>query len=408
MPQNSRPDPDHSYSRSTAVPSPAQSVRRQPAENPALSAKRREAVLRQRRKARRKRILILAAAAVLILALLAVIVVFLAKTIIGIVSGGREGKHPGNAVTDTVNGEDTGETGETDPVSPVTEPPVTLPPYDAPAVVRGTPVTPHKTDAALELDTEIDCPYMLLMDASTGEILAEKNADSPIYPASMTKLMTMLAAYELLPDLDATFRMTNTIIDPLYLDGLSLAGFIGGEEVTIRDLLYGTALPSGAEAAVGLAIAACGSEEAFVEVMNRRAASLGMTGTHFTNCSGHHDDDHYSTLGDIAVLLAYMEQDETLKEILSTYQYTTEPTPQHPEGVLLTSTVFMRMEGSESVACEVIGGKTGFTAQAGQCLATCGVRYDTGRAFICVLAGGDTKWKPVYDTIALFGNYTQP
>ena len=132
----------------------------------------------------------------------------------------------------------------------------------------------------------------------------------------------------------------NKLNDPLYLEGMSLAGFAGGENVTIRDLLYGSALPSGAEASIGLAIAACGSEEAFVARMNERAASLGMTGTHYENCTGAHHDDHVSTMSDIAILLSYMMQNETLAEIIGTYQHTAAPTDKHPDGLLMTSTVF--------------------------------------------------------------------
>ena len=159
---------------------------------------------------------------------------------------------------------------------------------------------------------------------------------------------------------------------------------------------------------MGLALYTSGSEEAFAAEMNRRAAALGMTGTHFTNCTGHHDDGHFSTLSDIALLLAYMEQDETLHEILSTYQYTTSPTPQHPEGLLLTSTVFSRMVGDESGVCEIVGGKTGYTAEAGQCLAVYAVRNDTGRPFVCVTAGAGNKWHPVYDSIYLCQMYSKP
>ncbi len=284
--------------------------------------------------------------------------------------------------------------------------------YEAPNAVTGAVIqaVEYINDTTLYkvLDQEIDCAYMILMNASTGAVIAKKDADHLIYPASMTKLMTVLVAYENCTDLDATFRMTTDIIDPLYLDGLSLAGFVGGETITIRDMLYGSALPSGAEASMGLAVAVCGSEEAFVQKMNMRAESLGMHDTHFQNCTGQHDDDHVSSLQDIAVLLAFMEQNETLRQLLSTYQYTTTPTVQHPEGLLLTSTVYSRMVGDESVTCEVIGGKTGYTVEAGQCLATYAVRSDTGKEYVCVLADGATKWEPIYDTIKLYQLYTEP
>ncbi|MCQ2431800.1 MAG: hypothetical protein MJ175_04265 [Clostridia bacterium] len=392
--------------------------RRQPQNNEAARARMiaKQQYLRKRRRARRRRLAILLLCAILVLAVLGGAVFYAVRAVIRSLSSdpqtvpGGENKEP--AVTVSENLPQTYDTDEvlTVPMTEaITQPPAPPPPdYSAPHVVMGKAVTPFVTDTVKQLDEEIDCPYMIMMDAQTGELIAAKNTDEPIYPASMTKLMTVLVAYENCESLETTFRMTYGIIDPLYLQELSLAGFVGNEDITILDMLYGSALPSGAEASMGLALATCGTEEAFVARMNERAASLGMRDTHFMNCTGAHDPDHYSTLADIAVLMAYIEQDETLRTIFSTYQYTTTATPQHPEGLLLTSTVYSRMVGNESGVCEVVGGKTGYTIQAGQCLATCGERYDTGRRFVCVLAGGDTKWKPVYDTIRLYEQYSQP
>jgi D-alanyl-D-alanine carboxypeptidase (penicillin-binding protein 5/6) len=224
----------------------------------------------------------------------------------------------------------------------------------------------------------------------------------------MTKLMTVLVAYEQNKDLDKTFRMKQSIIDPLYLDGLALAGFVNGEEITLRDLLYASALPSAAEASMALALSTAGSEEAFVALMNDRATTLGMTQTHFVNCTGTHHDDHVSSVGDIAVLLAYILNDPFLSEMLSTYQYTTAPTGAHPEGLVLTSTVFSYMKGDESKTCTVIGGKTGYTIPAGRCLATAAKRNDSDAVYICVIAGGEKRMDPVYDTIKIYKEYTAP
>ena len=93
-------------------------------------------------------------------------------------------------------------------------------------------------------------------------------------------------------------------------------------------------------------------------------------------------------------------------EILGTYQYITTPTTQHPDGLLLTSTVYSRMRGDESVTCTVLGGKTGYTIPAGQCLATFAKNKTTNTNYVCVTAGGETKWRPVYDSIYLYQYYT--
>lgn len=354
-----------------------------------------------RRKQRRQRMLLLAVVCLLCLLLLAGLVtaaVFAIRQAVG--TGNTDTPDSGAVPAVSDNAADT----TAAPLPAETEPP--LPEYAAPNRIDASPIRPTFGDSTVLLSDTVSCPHAILMNAGTGEVIAGKNAEDVIYPASMTKLMTVLVAYEMIPDIDETFRMTQDIIDPLYLDGLSLAGFSGGEEVVIRDLLYGSALPSGAEASMALALAACGSEEAFVRKMNDRAELLGMHGTHFENCTGAHHPEHVSTLYDIGILMAFMMQNETLAEILGTYQHTTTPTTQHPEGLVLTSTVFSRMEGSESGTCTVLGGKTGYTVQGGQCLATYAESRTDGKGFVCVTAGGDTKWRPVYDSIYLYQFYT--
>lgn len=354
-----------------------------------------------RRKQRRKRILLLAAVCLLCLLLLTGLItaaVFAIKKAFS-----SETDIPGDIAAPPGVSDNAADTADV-PIPAETEPP--LPDYPVPNKVDAAAIKPVFSERTVTLADTVSCQYAILMNADTGEVIAGKNAEDIIFPASMTKLMTVLVAYESIADLDATFRMTQEIIDPLYLDGLSLAGFAGGEEIVIRDLLYGSALPSGAEASYALAIIACGSEEAFVDRMNDRALLLGMYNTHFENCTGAHHDDHVSTLSDIGILMAFMMQNEELAGILGTYQHTTTPTIQHQEGLILTSTVYSRMEGSESGVCTVLGGKTGYTAQGGQCLATYAKRNDTGVGYVCVTAGGETKWRPVYDSIYLYQYYT--
>ena len=161
----------------------------------------------------------------------------------------------------------------------------------------------QSTEATRVLDLELYSSSAVLVDVQSGTVLAEKAPDAKIYPASMTKVMTLLVAAENLPDLDATFTMTQAIIDPIYLAGASMAGFVDGETVSMRDLLYGAVVPSGAEATEALAQAVAGSEEAFVTMMNEKAAALGLTSTHFMNTSGLHDEDHDSTVREIALIL---------------------------------------------------------------------------------------------------------
>ncbi len=364
---------------------------------------RRRKILAARRRRRRRNRLILFCICLLLLILLIATGLLIARSVSD--RGTAEDDIPPGSESIAAPAGTAALPNEIEP--PVTESIDVLPTYSAPNQVDTAPLSFYADERTVLLDEELACQYAMIASAADGHITAQKNASEIIYPASMTKLMTVLVAYEQMTDHTETFRMTNEIIDPLYLDGLSLAGFVGGEDVVIRDLMYGSALPSGAEASVALAIAACGSEKAFVEKMNERAASLGMRDTHFENCTGAHNDAHVSSLADIATLMTHIMSEPALAEIFSTYQHTTTPTADHPEGLLLTSTVFSRMSGDESMVCEILSGKTGYTKEALQCLVTYGVRMDTEEPFVCVTAYGDTKWRPVYDSIYLYQYHTQ-
>ena len=114
-----------------------------------------------------------------------------------------------------------------------------------------------------------------------------------------------------------------------------MAGFSAGEEVSAEDLLYGVLLPSGAECCIGLAEYVAGSVDAFVELMNQKAAELGMNHTHFCNPTGLHDENHYTTVSDLAILLETVLENDTLRQMATTQNHTCAPTDLHPEGVLL-------------------------------------------------------------------------
>ena len=210
----------------------------------------------------------------------------------------------------------------------------------------------------------------ILIDAETGVVLDEKNPDTQAYPASVTKMMTLLIACEQLSDYDELSPLPREIYDTLYYQDLSTAGFECGENVTINDLLYGLQLRSGAECCLGLANRVAGSEAAFVDMMNSRAEELGMTGTHFTNCIGLHDANHYSTVRDMAILLRAGLQNDKFREVFSTTSYTSSATINHPGGLTIYSTFYQTMNSMDFEGGAFIGGKTGYTTEAGQCLAT--------------------------------------
>lgn len=127
-----------------------------------------------------------------------------------------------------------------------------------------------------------------------------------------------------------------------------------------------------------------GSEEAFVDMMNEKAAEMGMKNTHFCNATGLHDPDHYSTVKDISVLLRYALQYEDFRQAFSSSRYTTQPTNLHPDGFTFLSTMFRYMDSAGVVGGEIIGGKTGYTEEAGLCLAS--LAEVNGKEYILVTA----------------------
>jgi D-alanyl-D-alanine carboxypeptidase (penicillin-binding protein 5/6) len=251
-------------------------------------------------------------------------------------------------------------------------------------------------------ENNIYSKYAVLLDVSNNEILADRDCEEQIYPASMTKLMSLLVAVENIKDFNDTYTITYDLISPLIEQEAARAGFSSGETVSITDLLYGMILPSGADATMGIVDYVSSSEEEFVALMNQKAKALGMNHTHFANATGLHDEDHYSTVLDIAILMKAVMENPTCRQILGTVEYRTTPTEQHPSGMILLSTMYKRMYGNEVKNMTIIGGKTGFTDQAMQCLASYATAVD-GNEYVVVTAYAATEMNPVFDAFAMYG-----
>lgn len=244
----------------------------------------------------------------------------------------------------------------------------------------------------------------VLIDVGKDSILAQRGAKERINPASMTKIMTVLVAAEHVTDLDDTFTMTIDITDYSYVNDCSNVGYEVGEVMSIRDLFYGTVLPSGGDAAVALATYVAGSQDAFVEMMNEKAAELGLSDTtHFTNCVGIYNEDHYSTAYDMAVILKAAVDNPWCKEVLSTHVYTTEPSEEHPDGIVLSNWFLRRIEDKDTNG-EVVCAKTGYVTQSGNCAASYATD-DNGEEYICVTAGATSVWRCIYDQAELYQHF---
>lgn len=258
----------------------------------------------------------------------------------------------------------------------------------------------------MSINGEVTSTYGIFIDLDSAAILAERNGKYRINPASMTKILTVLVAAEQLEaeDLDDTFTMTLDITDYSYIHDCSNVGFLDGETVTVRDLLYGTVLPSGGDAAVGLATYVAGSQEAFVELMNEKIEELGLSGTtHFTNCVGIYDENHYSTCYDMAMIMEAAVANELCREVMHARTYTTSFTEQHPEGITVSNWFLRRIEDKETGG-EVYCAKTGYVVQSGNCAASYGID-DDGKEYICVTADAHSSWRCIYDHVALYSQF---
>ena len=260
------------------------------------------------------------------------------------------------------------------------------------------------TENTKTLDLELYSENALLIDLESNTVLVQKNADARIYPASMTKVMTVLVAAEHIENWDETFTMTQSIIDPLFLADASMAGFVHGEEVSMTELLYGAVLPSGAEATEALAIVTAGSEEAFVALMNEKAQELGLKDTHFVDASGLHDENHYTTLSDMAIIMQAALDNPHCREVLTSVNHTSPATVQNPEGVAMTNRFLYRIRPQQTGNVDIQAAKTGYTAQAMNCCVSYGI-MDNGRAAICITAHAWTGDYCIADHLALYGTY---
>lgn len=207
--------------------------------------------------------------------------------------------------------------------------------------------------------------YAIIINIKDDRVVYSKNMYEKMYPASMTKMMSVLVAIEHIEDMQTTFTFTEEVLEGLEEEEASVAGFEVGDVVTYEDLLYGIMLPSGADASRAIAFSLFGSEEAFVKKMNAKAKVLAMKDTHFVNTSGLHDENHYSTVYDLAVLLKYALENETFKKIFTTHTYTTSD-----EKLTFISTFYRQKEEVEQDVSMILGTKTGFTYPASLCLAS--------------------------------------
>ena len=245
------------------------------------------------------------------------------------------------------------------------------------------------TDDAFDLGKNLYSTNYIFLDADTGQVLSAKKQDEQISIASLTKMMTVLLAIENSSSLNQTVTITDEMIDGLYEEQASVAGYVTGDTATVLDLCYAAAIPSAADAANALAIQIGGSFEKFYQMMNDKAAQLGMDHTVFKSAHGLDREGQYSTVEDVSKLLRYALQNPTFKEIFSTKEHTTQATTYYPFGIPLASTIWAYADTYGYNLTNLSGGKTGYTLQAGRCIAYWATVNDMN--IIAVTAGASTN-----------------
>ena len=245
-----------------------------------------------------------------------------------------------------------------------------------------------------EPDFTLTSKAVYLENLDTGLVLYEKNADQQMYPASLTKIMTAILVLENVKDLDQeTAAYPMWIQDMLYGTNASLGGLIVGEKLTIWQLLTSALVQSGNESAMILAgyVGSGGMADfmprditSFVEMMNDKAKALGCMGTHFTNPTGLHSDNHYSTARDMAIMAKYAMQNPVFASLVKNYAVQLGQTNKHSD-LWQYSTNKMLLTSSPYYYAPVVGIKTGSTDEAGRCVIS--QAEDNGYRYFCVVMG---------------------
>lgn len=268
----------------------------------------------------------------------------------------------------------------------------------------------------------INAAHAALADLSTGEIIASRKADEVIYPASMTKVMTLIVIVENLPNEDCLqekITVSQAVYDAMKAAGSSGIGMAAGETLTVEAMLHALMLQSDGIAATELARYVAGSEEDFVELMNQKAEKMGLTNTHFENPTGLHHPNHQSTAREIASIMAYAMNMKLCRKILLTQFY------QAPcvgaDGAKFNYNIYHKLvvtkfeelqkldppKPTQPNAVKVAAGKTGFTDESRYCLVTYAESSD-GHGYVCVTAEGDGYNTCISDYITIYNTYAKP
>ncbi|MGX8833792.1 D-alanyl-D-alanine carboxypeptidase family protein [Amedibacillus sp. YH-ame6] len=266
----------------------------------------------------------------------------------------------------------------------------------------------HAISNALK-NIELHSSYAILIDLEDYQTLYEKGADEKIYPASLTKVLTAVVALDAISNLQSKGEVQEKDLAGLWEENAYVVGLKAGDVLTYEQALYALILSSGADAANFLANNLAKDTPSFVEEMNKKANTLGMLQTHFTNTIGLHNDQHYTTLNEMKMMMVHALKNPVFKKMMSTLNYTIEGLASHPDGMEIKSSLLKYGGDITFEGGEIIGGKSGYTPEAQCCLISI-ARMDDGHMYMMISAkaGGDPVGdhnhikdaKKVYEAIA--------
>ncbi len=248
----------------------------------------------------------------------------------------------------------------------------------------GVPCETAQAAAAWPSNISISAEGGIVMDASSGAVLYGKNIHTAYFPASITKVLTALIVLERCNMDDIVTFSHNAVFN--VEAGSTSAGMDVGDKMTVRDCLYALVLRSANEVANALAEHTAGSIEAFADLMNEKAASLGCTDSHFNNPSGLNDPNHYTSPYDMALITQAAFENEAFVTIDSTLYYDLPPSKRNPDGFRIYPGHRMMKKNTAQYYPGIIGGKTGYTSLAGNTLVTCAER--NGMKLVAVVLNG--------------------
>lgn len=231
---------------------------------------------------------------------------------------------------------------------------------------------------------EVEAPYAIVMEASTGTVLYEKDADMQSYPASITKIMTTLLALEN-SSLDEIVTFSEDAVYKNEGDTSHIWRDVD-EQMTMEQCLYAIMLESANECSYAVAEHVAGGDyQKFIDMMNAKAQEVGCTNTHFNNCNGLPDEQHVTTCRDMALISRAAIQNSTFRQIVGTVKYTIPPTNKHTDNTYLNNhhQMISVSKTRENLYECCIGGKTGWTSAAGNTLVSFAEK--DGMTLICVV-----------------------